>query len=274
MENTLRMSSTQVARSSNRTLQAIGTLGAALSLAILSASVLLRLATVFDLHGQPISTLPGALEDLIRLIHRIAASGVGLLALAAVLLYWQRRPNAPEAKWATACIAVVTIMLAAIGPLTPGYRYAAVTVANVVLGIVLLMACWWLRETLSPARAARPYRDALLYTTFIVFLVHAGIGAATSALGAQGIHWFAFVHAGSAMLAIIFVGGTLWERRSHAGVGAIAAAMAVVLAIQVALGTAALCSAPRPLWMALLHALLSLLMAGGLVSIAVRASAH
>jgi heme A synthase len=270
MASTVAMCATPATRSGDGALRAIGAVGAALSLAILSASVLLRLATVFDSSGQPLSTLPAYAEDLTRLIHRIAASGVGLLALAAVLLCWQGRPTTPEAKRAIAWIAGVTIVLAAIGPLTPGYRYAAVTVVNVVGGIVLLMACWWLREALSPARAAHPCRDALLYATFVVFLFHAGTGAATSALDARGVRWVALLHAGSAMLAAIFVGGTLWERRSCMGGKGVLNAMCALLCAQIVLGIGAVCLVPRPLWLGFAHAVISALMAGVLVSIALR----
>lgn len=274
MQPALGVTTVSIARPSGRALYAIGTLGAALSFAILAASVLLRLATVFDAQGQPLSTLPAPMQDFTRLIHRVAASGVGLLAATAVFLCWTRRRVVPEARWPTALIAVATTVLAAIGPLTSGYRYASVTVANVVGGIVLLMACWWLRETLSAGRAPRPYRDALLYTTFVVFLIHVASGAANSALDAHGIRWAAFAHAGTAMLATIFVGGTLWERRAHAGARGLAGAMAALLALQVALGMAALWISPRPLGLAFLHALLSVPMAAGLVSIAVRTHAN
>ena len=69
-----------------RMFRAIGMAGAALAFAILGASILLRLTTGFGADGLPVSGLPSATEGAVRLIHRLAASSVGLLALAAVIL--------------------------------------------------------------------------------------------------------------------------------------------------------------------------------------------
>ena len=257
-----------------RPLQAIGATGAVLALAILAASVLLRLTTVFDAAGQAISTLPAAVESATRLVHRLAASGVGVLALSAAILCWMRRRSAAGALRPTVWIAVATIVLAVIGPLTPGYKFAAVTVANVVGGMVLLMSCWWLRESLAFPVPGRAARDPLLVTAFFVLLLHAGSGAAASAFEMRGIRLAAFVHVGTAMLATMFVGAVLWERRGCEGQARTVGATTLLLTAQLILGLATMWIDPRPVWMGFVHAMLSLLFACGLVSVAVRTPGH
>ena len=69
----------------------MGTAGAALALVILGASVLLRLSTEFDSSGVPVSTLPTAIENAVRLTHRITAASVGLIAIALTLMCWLRK---------------------------------------------------------------------------------------------------------------------------------------------------------------------------------------
>lgn len=255
-----------------RPLQAIGSAGSALALAILGASILLRLTTVFGGDGHPISTLPPAIESAVRLLHRLAASGVGLLALSAAILCWRRRPWVANAVMPTAWIVSATVLLAVIGPLTPGYRFAAVTVVNVVVGTVLLMSCWWLRESLAAASTRHRAHDPLLIPALMVFLAHVGSGAAASALEMRGIGWVAFIHMGSAVLVFLFVGAILWVRHGRERLTGLVGAMTLLLAAQIALGLVLIAMDARPTWLEFLHAMLSPLLAAGLVSIAVRDS--
>lgn len=255
-----------------RTLLAIGTTGSALALVILGVSILLRLTTVFANDGHLLSTLPAAIESAVRMLHRLAASGVGLLALWATVLCWMRRPLVAKAVMPTAWIVAATVLLAAIGPLTPGYRITAVTVANVVGGTVLLMACWWLRESMAAAPTRRHARDPLLIPALLVFLAHVGIGAAASVLDMRGIRWVAFIHMGSAVFVIIFVGALLWARHGRAPLTRLVCVMTLLLAAQAALGLALMGTDQRPVWLGFLHAMLSPLLAGGIVSLATRDS--
>ena len=255
-----------------RTLLGIGTAGSALGLVILGVSILLRLTTVFANDGHPVSTLPAAIENAVRLLHRLAASGVALLALWATVLCWMRRPLVAGDVMPTAWIVAATVLLAAIGPLTTGYRFTAVTVANVVAGTVLLMSFWWLRESLAATPTRRHARDPLLIPALLVFLAHVGLGAAASALSVRGIRWLAFVHMGSAVLVIVFVGALLWARCGRAPLTRLAGVMTLLLAAQAALGLALMAADPRPPWLGFAHAMLSPLLAAGLVSVAVRDS--
>jgi len=259
-----------IATSSVRVLRLIGALGSLLALTILAASILLRLTTVFGSDGAPLSILSADAENAIRMVHRLAASSVGLLALAAAIVCWAKRKMVPDAVQPIIGIVAATVLLALIGPLTPGYRFSAVTVANVVAGTVLLASCWWLREALTVGHTSTPMTHPLLRVAFAVLTVHVGLGAAASALEMRGTHWVAFIHSGSAMLTTLLVGAILWDRRHYPRLAKLVAAMAGLLAAQVALGLVSLWIDGRPVGLGFVHAMLSPLLVAGLVSIAVR----
>jgi len=257
-----------------RTLNAVGTVGALLALAVLGASILLRLTSEIATDGTVHSTLAPELENTVRMVHRLAASSVGLMALLVTVLGWMQRRVVPHAVGAIMWLVAATVLLAAIGPLTPGYRYNTVTIANVVAGTVLLGACWWLHEALnwgppSSQAAAHP----LLRMTLTALVLHVALGAAASALEMRGTHWVAFVHTGTGMLLALLLGSILWDRRSHAKLTGVVRAMTVLLVLQLLLGMVSLWVAGRPVGLGFVHAMVSPLLAGGLVSIAVRENA-
>lgn len=250
-----------------RALRLIGALGALLALIVLGASILLRLTTLFGADGVPVSILSPSAEGTIRLVHRLAASSVGLLALAASILCWGSRKVAPGAVQPVIWVVAATVLLAVIGPLTPGYRFNAVTVANVVAGTVLFVACWWLCETPTVPGNAITSNAYAVRMAFAVLGAHVGLGAATSAYAMHGIHWVAFLHTGSAMLTTLLVGSILWDRRQQARLAKLLWVMTGFLTIQVVLGLIALWMDQRPLALSFVHAMLSPLLAAGLVSI-------
>lgn len=250
-------------------LRAIGALGTLLALAILAASILLRLTTHFGVDGVPLSSLSSENESAIRMVHRLAATSLGLLTLAAAILCWIRRSSLPEAVQPVVWMVASTLLLAVIGPLTPGYRYSAVTVANVVAGTALLAACWWLREVLADSSASGIGQQPQIRFTAAIFFLHIGLGAAASDFAMRGIHWVSFVHSGSAMLVTLLIGSILWDSRRRPQVANLVAAMAVLLAIQIALGLISLWMEGLPLGLRVVHAMLSPILVAGLVSIAV-----
>ena len=252
-----------------RWLQWIGTCGAILALVILGASMLLRLATMFGADGQPISTLPGALERAIRLSHRLAAAGVGILAACAVGLSWIHRRSPLRVGRPIALIVATTVALAIIGPLTPGYRLAGITVGNVAGGMVLLMAFWWLRERAATHPETIKPAESLIRATLFVFLAHVATGTAASAQEMHGVRWFAFLHLATALLAVMFVGASLWDRRGESSTIGWMTATAVLLA-EVALGGGLMWFDDRPIWLAFSHGMLSTVLAMALVSMAIR----
>ena len=252
-------------------LAAMGTAGAALALVILGASVLLRLSTEFDSSGVPVSTLPAAIENAVRLTHRITAASVGLIAIALTLMCWLRKAELSYAFKPAAGIVAATILLAVIGPLTPGYRYASVTIANVVGGSMLLMACWWLREASNSCTRPTIGSHTTVLVALISFLSHIGTGAATSALHIRGLDWVVYVHIASAMLFLFSAGDVLWVRSRHPSKSKLAIHLTGILLLQIAMGAILLWLDRQPVWLAVLHALISQIFAAGLVSIAMRA---
>lgn len=255
-----------------RGLRAIGTFGSALALAILGASMLLRLTTIFGTDGQVISTLPAVLENATRMLHRLAATGVGFLAVYAVILCWTRRPLPSHVFKPIAWMVAATVILALIGPLTPGYRIAAITVANVVGGVVLLMAFWWLRESVALEASVCNPVEPLLRATILVFLAHVATGAAASAYEMHGIRWFAFLHLGTALLSTMFIGASSWARCREPLLAGWAVATTILLAAQLALGFTLMSLGERPIWLAFLHGMLSPLLAIALASMVTRDS--
>lgn len=252
-------------------LRTIGIVAAALALLILGASILLRLTTVFAVDGHAISTLAPAVEIAIRLLHRVAASSVGLLVILAVILCWFGRPQLDKTTMTVVIWMLgATIVLAVVGPLTPGYRFLSVTIINVVGGMVLLMSCWWLSESLSAGLAQQSGRNSLVIAALIVLLVHIGSGAAASAQAMHGVHSITFIHLGSAILTTMFVGAMLWAQRGQRRVSRLFVMMALLLVAQVALGLALKSIGEMPVWLKFVHAMFTPLLAIGLVSIAVR----
>ncbi len=256
--------------SPSRWLQRIGAIGAVLALLILGASMFLRLATVFGPGDQAMSTLPPAIEQAARLLHRLSASGVAVLALGALVLSWRCRRPMPSLLQTTGWIVASTVVLAVIGPLTTGYRMGAVTVANVTCGMVLLMAFWWLRESMATLGTARGPVDGFSWAALMVFVVHVGTGAAASAWEMRGIRWPGFLHLGSLVLCIILVGSMWLTTRGNPATTRWRTALAGLMGAQLVAGYVLMWQEPHPFGLSFLHAMLSPLLAIALVSLAVR----
>ena len=251
-------------------LQPIGAFGAVLALLILGASMFLRLATVFGPGDQAMSTLAPAIEQAARLVHRLSASGVAVLALGALVLSWRcRRPAMPLLQ-ATAWVVASTVVLAVIGPLTTGYRIGMVTVANVTCGMVLLMAFWWLRESVAVLGTAPGRVDGFSWAALIAFVLHVATGAAASAWEMRGIRWPGFLHLGSLVLCIVLVGSIWLAARGHPATARWRAALAGLMGAQLLAGYVLMWQESHPFWLSFLHAMLSPLLAFTLVSLVVR----
>ncbi|MGI9134977.1 MAG: hypothetical protein ACR2I0_13730 [Rhodoferax sp.] len=258
-------------RGSARALAIIGEFGVVLALAILGSSVLLRLATRLDGTDAAVSTLPNFLEHAVRSIHRFSAASVGLLAIAASLLSWMHRNSIAQARWPTAGVVLATLILAAIGPLTPGYRYAAVTLANVLCGSALLMSCWWLRETLLYPDGRDPAPTRGLVLAVLALWIHMGSGALGSAFQMRGLHWVTYLHVATAPLFVLAYGDVLWTHVGHGRtVDRLARPLTLLLVGQVCAGLALLWIDQQPIWLGVTHALASQLLAIGLISFAIR----
>lgn len=216
-----------------------------------------------------VSTLSPMTENVVRLVHRLAASGVGLLAIGAALIGWTRRPL--PAAWSRPIwwMIATTVALAIIGPLTPGYRTTAVTVGNVSGGVLLLMACWWLRESTTYPPSSSKQNAPVLRLALCMLVIQVATGAAASALVMRGSHEFALFHLATAMMSTMFIGAAAWScRLSRARP---AKAVAGLLLVQVVLGFMQLAIAETPLALAFVHGMVSPLLAAALVSLALRA---
>ncbi len=245
--------------------QRLGKLGAALALAILGASVLLRLAT--ELTPEAHSVLPPALEQATRWLHRICASTVALLALGVVLRYRLDRATGTAQLQPTLWIVATTVLLALIGPLTPGYRVAAITVLNVSLGVLLLMAFWWLRESAASDGAQRGPMGGLARGTLIAFIAHIATGAGASACQMLGLHWPVWLHLASAVLCLALLAALLIEKRRSGARAQAGKRLEYLLFTQLALGAVLLWLEQRPLGLSFAHAMLTPFLAMALVSL-------
>jgi hypothetical protein len=246
-----------------RTLAVTGLWGALLTIVILAMSVLLRLGTQLE-AGEGISTLPAGVETWARVAHRVAAMGVGILAALAFVAVWRgESPPRPSIRAAGAVVAL-TVLLAAIGRYTPGYRVDLVTVLNVAGGVALAAAFWALR----PRGAAPP--DPVALGALVLLLALAALGAAADVVAMRGARAFGPLHL---WMAAIFVGLALtaaWRQRRRRFA---AAATAFLTASQFALGFALLASREmRPLALGWLHAMIACALALLLVSLALRSS--
>lgn len=256
------MSSSDEVRA-QRSLRAIGTAGAALTVAIVAASALLRLSTEIQ-AGEAVSRLPEAVEQGARIAHRLSAMAVGVLAAAALVVAARYRPMPPERAAAALSIVGLTLLLATIGRHTPGYRVMAVTVANVAGGTLLACAFWWLREQ---SRDGRSHLSMSAFVALVALVSLAAVGAGMSALAMHGEHALGPVHLWAATLLLALVAAAAWHGRSR---GAVAAAALLLALAEWGMGFFVLPAAhARSVPLALAHAVGSSVLALLLVSLAV-----
>lgn len=253
------------------TLRWAGLVGAMLAWVVLAASILLRMGSQFEADGVLVSPLPPALEQGARGVHRIAASGSGLLALLCLVAGLKLRHTHPGIRKPIVVIVAVTLLLAVIGPLTPGYRYAWVTVCNVWGGTVLVAGFWWLQRVVACGTATP--MNTWMQWTWVVWLTHIALGAAASAQIMRGQHWISFVHSGTAMLAALMLAACLRDAWQSLQSKSLVRAMAAALMMQMVLGTAALWLALVPIALGTLHALLSVFLTIGIVALSIPRSA-
>ncbi len=260
------------AQRATRLLGRVGHWGALLTLAILAASVLLRLSSFIDADGVAHSRLPGAVETVARLAHRVSAMAVSVLALLAAMIAFTTRPVPPGRIAAVVLILAVTVFLAILGRYTPGYRDAMVTLGNVLGGLLLVSAFWWLREHAAAiASGARAHEVALAWIAFAMLLAQAALGATTSALAMHGQRGLDAVHLGTGVAFLVLVAFAAWPHRKRAPTRALALRVALLTATQLAMGLfLAAASFGRPWALAWGHAMVACLLAMALVSLASR----
>lgn len=173
-------------RGEDRRLAASAGACALLVFVVVASSAWLRLAS----PGLPCP--PGGCEgltlaDAVRLAHRVAAMGVSVLALLIAALAW--RPPASTARRTTAITIVVLVaILAVVGRQSSGSVHPAITLTNLLGGLVLLALTAGLRAAVRAQGARAPWpmlAAALLLAGAIVAgaLASAWSVAADSPLG-------------------------------------------------------------------------------------------
>jgi hypothetical protein len=246
-----------------------GLWGAILMAAIVATSALLRLATGIDSSGEAAGTLAPAVEAAMRLAHRIAAMGVGVLAAFAAMAALAKRPVPWPRLAAVAAIVALTVLLAAIGRHTAGYRSAAVSVGNVAGGTALACAFWWLRERERLRWDAR--HEPLAWIALAALLAQSGAGAAASTLAMRGDRSLVTPHVVLAVLFALLAAAAAWRGRASGRPAIVVAALVIV---ELALGVGSIARGDAR-WVALAwaHAMAGAALGPALVSLAMRCGA-
>lgn len=243
-----------------------GLWGAILTAVILAMSFLLRLGTRIE-ADVAFSVLPLDVEQWARLAHRIAAMAVGILAALALVSVATERPVRRARVAPIVCVVALTLLLSAIGRYTPGYRFDQVTVLNVVGGIGLAAAFWWLR-----ASTGSPRPDIVASIALGLLLVLATLGACADANAMRGARAFVPMHLVFAPVFVIAAFYAAWRQRHRLF---LAAGVVVLILIQVVLGFV-LVAGPdmRSMMPAWIHGMIAMALAFLLVSLAVGRTAR
>ena len=164
-----------------RALAWCATTGAFLVLVVIVASAFLRLA-------QAAEAWPDAIV-LVRFAHRVAAIGVGFLALAIAVVCWTARRREPGEAVAALALVALTVFLSVLGRATPGAELPAVTLGNLLGGMSMLGLLWWLRlaargvPALPVAGAHRT--PTIVWAGLVLIALELALGAYVSASHAQ-----------------------------------------------------------------------------------------
>ena len=256
-------------RAITASLAAAGLWGAMLMAAILATSALLRLASVVDPAGDALGTLPPAVEATARIAHRVAAMGVGVLAAFVALVAAAGRPVSWPRVTAAVAIVALTVVLAAAGRYTTGYRLPAVSVVNVAGGTALACAFWWLRERERTGAATGKAR--LPWIAVAALFVQGGFGAAASTLAMRGDLSLVAPHVA---LAVSFAILALVAAARCRKFGAPAIVVATLVILELALGARSVAQGDVGLVaLAWTHAMIGAALGPALVSLAMRCAA-
>jgi cytochrome c oxidase assembly protein subunit 15 len=116
-----------------------------------------------------------------RVMHRLAAAAVGVIALAVAVAAWGR-PRRRAVICVAAALLALTLFLAVLGRVTPSTQLPAVTLGNVLGGMAMLGLFWWLwlETSALPPRGSPP----LLWASVLGLVLLAaqfGLGTLVSA---------------------------------------------------------------------------------------------
>lgn len=180
-----------------RLLVRVGVAGALLTLAVIVSSAYLRLVqlglgcdTWPSCYGLRLLDAKALAEQSasvpwIRIVHRVAASGVAVLALGALAfaVFGRRAGRTPVV--AGGALVALAFVLAVLGRAAGSSLFPAVALGNVIGGMAMLALFWWVQlEARHPARAPAAKRNALTVftvTAIALLAVQIALGVLSSA---------------------------------------------------------------------------------------------
>ncbi len=121
------------------------------------------------------------LEMVMRVVHRIAAAGVGFAVIVIAVLCF-RGGGDRRRKWLAGALLGLTVFLAVLGRATPGAVLPAVTLGNLLGGLLMLGLLWRLR--LGVAGAARVPASGWVRLGLVLLALQIALGASVSAFHA------------------------------------------------------------------------------------------
>ncbi len=131
-------------------------LAAGLMLLVLAASAFIRI----EHNGCANIAFPATLSMMFRVMHRVAASAVGMLLIMVSYFVLNSRPVLRSRRALLLMLWVLTIFLALLGRYTAGGTLPAIVIGNVVAGMALAALFWRLRLSfVAPALWQRPERS-------------------------------------------------------------------------------------------------------------------
>lgn len=125
---------------------------------------------------------PSAAEQRARGLHRVVASSLLLLLAAMAALTWTGKLGSQTGGGAVYVALGLALFLAVLGVFTAQARVPAVTLGNLLGGLLLFAAC--VRAAVAPAAMTEPTRRRLRRWAWLagaLLLVQAGLGALVSA---------------------------------------------------------------------------------------------
>jgi cytochrome c oxidase assembly protein subunit 15 len=143
-----------------RLLRLLASAGVALMLAVIVSSAYLRSSQAglacsdwpacYGRTGAPIATTT---RDIARFVHRVAAGGVGMVLVAALLIGVTQRPLLARQCAIVGAAFAIALALAVLGSRSApegGVPSVALVLANLGFGFALLALTWWLRISTQP----------------------------------------------------------------------------------------------------------------------------
>lgn len=213
----------------------IAAAGALATFAVLVAAAGLRLMQVGlgcepwpTCYGTPAVAADSALVVALRIVHRLAASAVAVLAFVALAYAWPERAHAPARAAASATLVVLALLLALLGIATGARVTPAIALSNVGGGLTMFALFVWLA---SPplARGKRSGMRSYALAALLAAAIASGVATSASLAGRACPELFGCDAAASTARAASHVGLQL----AHRAAGVAAAFALAILSLVV-----------------------------------------